>query len=403
MNSIGLLHALLSVTFAAGPSFAPDEANELAFPAQEAKFVQFVIMANSSGQPCVDELEVYGPEGQENLALSSKGAKATASSCLAGYPIHKIEHLNDGQYGNDYSWIAATGDVEWAQIELPSASKVAKVVFSRDRKKQFRDRMPLAIEVRLSLDGQTWKTACRAMPEGFAMPVVLPDPVTWEGLLRYAFLCEHRTWRRINAADHISPLRVARPAAPGGEPYWGRIARLDPTARSLVQMEEMIERLAAKGLEVSQEREQLGELRLRQGALAADSAPEANVEQALDEQALYLDARSAKRKLMFRDPDLEPLRRILFVKRHPYLASHNYSDILDSQFRPGGGICVLDIPRSGGRLEPSDAGLTTLFDGSQGIARDPIASFWVNALPVPGRVSRRKHNACSDVRMWCPA
>lgn len=370
MNSIGLLHALLSVTLAAGPSFLPDEPNELTFPAQEAKFVRFVIFANSGGQPCLDELEVYGPAGQENLALASKGAKPTASSCLGGYPIHKIEHLNDGRYGNDFSWIAATGDVEWAQIELPAASKVAKVVFSRDRKNQFRDRVPLVIEVRLSLDGQTWKTARRVMPAGFAMPVVLPDPVTPEGLLRYAFLCEHKTWGRINAADHISPLRVERPAMPGGEPYWGRIARLDPTARSLVQMEEMIERLADKGLEVAQEREQLAALRLRQTALADDPAPAAKVE-----QALYLDARSAKRQLMFRDPDLEPLERILFVKRHPYLASHNYSDILDSQFRPGGGICVLDIPRSEGRLEPSDAQLTTLFDGSEGIARDPIASF----------------------------
>jgi len=370
MNSIGLLYALFSVTFAAGPSFAPDEANELAFPAQEAKFVRFVILANSSGQPCLDELEVYGPQGQGNMALATSGAKASASSCLPGYRQHAIAHLNDGRYGNDYSWIAATGQVEWAQIELPSASKVAKVIFSRDREKRYRDRMPMAIEVRLSLDGRTWKTACRAMPKGFAMPVMLPDPVTWEGLLRYAFLCEHKTWRQINATDHISPLRVERPAVPGGEPYWGRIARLDPTARLLVQMEEMIERLAAKGLEVTQEREQLAALHRRQAALAADPATEATVE-----QSLYLDARLAKRKLMFRDPDLKPLERILFVKRHPYLASHNYSDILDSQFRPGGGICVLEIPRSQGRLEPSDAKLVTLFDGSEGIARDPIAGF----------------------------
>ena len=389
MNASGLLHALLSVTLVAGPSFAPDEANELAFPAQEAKFVRFVIMANSSGQPCLDELEVYGPQGQENLALATGRAKASASSCLPGYTQHAIAHLNDGRYGNDYSWIAATGQVEWAQIELPSVSKVAKVVFSRDREGRYRDRMPLAIEVRLSLDGQTWKTACRAMPAGFAMPVVLPDPVTWEGLLRYAFLCEHKTWRHINATDHISPLRVERPALPGGEPYWSRIARLDPTARSLVQMEEMIERLAAKGLEVSQEREQLASLRRRQATVAADPAPEATVE-----QALYLDARLAKRKLMFRDPDLKPLERILFVKRHPYLASHNYSDILDSQFRPGGGICVLEVPRSEGRLEPSDAKLVTLFDAGNGIARDPIASFDAetiffayrpNESPTPGQ------------------
>lgn len=150
MNAIGLLHALLSVTLAAGPSFAPDEANELVFPAQEARVVRFVISANSSGQPCLDGLEVYGPQGQENLARAAGGAKASASSCLPGYTQHAIAHLNDGRYGNDHSWIAATGQVEWAQLELPSAPTVAKVVFSRDREKRYRDRMPLAIEVRLA-------------------------------------------------------------------------------------------------------------------------------------------------------------------------------------------------------------------------------------------------------------
>ena len=53
--------------------------------------------------------------------------------------------------------------------------------------------------------------------------------------------------------------------------------------------------------------------------------------------ALYMEARLAKRRLMLRDPDLKPAQRILFAKRHPYLASHNYSDVLDSQFRSGGG------------------------------------------------------------------
>ena len=194
--------------------------------------------------------------------------------------------------------------------------------------------------------------------------------MTWDGLVRYAFLCERKTWQRISPADHISPLRVERPAVPGGPPYWGRIARLDPLARTLVLMEEMMARLAAKGLDVQEERSQLAELRRRQAALPAKAEPDAAAE-----ESLYLDARMAKRRLMFRDPDLAGLERILFVKRHPYLSSHNYSDILDSQFRPGGGICILEVPRVAGRLEPKDAKLVTLFDASHGIARDPIADF----------------------------
>ena len=112
-----------------------DKANAVAFPAQAAKFVRFVIHANTGEQPCIDELEVYGPDGKRNLALAKHGAKPSASSSLLGYPIHQIEHLNDGLYGNDHSWIAGTGNSgEWAQIELPKPAKVARVVFSRDRR-----------------------------------------------------------------------------------------------------------------------------------------------------------------------------------------------------------------------------------------------------------------------------
>ncbi len=245
--------------------------------------------------------------GRRTLPLATGGAKATASSCLPGYPIHQIAHLNDGVYGNSHSWIAASEDNEWAQIELPAPAKVSKIVFSRDRDGQYQDRMPLGLEVRLSLDGKTWKTAtvvkaanfaARPAPGGYVAPAPLPDPVTWNGLVRYAFLCERKTWQRISPADHISPLRVERPAVPGGPPYWGRIARLDPVARTLVLMEEMMGRLMAKGLDVKEERSQLVELRRRQAVLAAKADLDAAAE-----ESLYLDARTAKRRLMFRDPE----------------------------------------------------------------------------------------------------
>ncbi len=387
---VGLVVALVwlgaAAASGAAPDFDPGAPNEVKFPARDAKFVRVVILATSVAQPCIDELEVYGEDGKTNLALARLGAKATASSCLPGFPIHQVPHLNDGLYGNSHSWIAATAGKEWAQIELPAAAKVTKIVFSRDRERAFADRMPLSIEVQVSLDGQKWEKAAavkaanmaaRLGPQGPYVPAVaLPDPPTWDGLVRYAFLCERATWLRIDASDHLSPLRVERPASPGGEPYWGRIARLDPLERTLVQMEEMVARLAAKGLDVTRERQELAELRRRQKAIP----PATDTDEATDPgetaaDALYLDARLAKRRLMFRDPDLEPLGRILFVKRHPYLASHNYSDILDSQFRPGGGVCVLDIPRKDGRLEPAEAKLTTLFDATHGIARDPMADF----------------------------
>jgi len=356
----------------AGAPFFPDAGNELKFPARQARFIRLTINGSFGSQPCIDELEVYAEGGKENLSQAARGARATASSCLAGHDFHRIEHLNDGRYGNSYSWIAAGNRNEWAQIELPEPAVLDRVVFSRDREGRFTDRMPRSVEVLLSMDGNEWQSVCRE-----------PGTLTSKALLRYAFLCERVAWSRMNSTDHLSPLRVERPAYPGGEPYWGRVARLDPLERALVQMEEMTSRLEAKGLNVSAERDELVELRRRQAAPGGK-----------DNESLYIDARLAKRRLMFRDPDLEGLRRILFAKRHPYLASHNYSDVMDSQFRPGGGICVLDIPHRKGRLEPDEAKLTVLFDGSDGIARDPITDFASEKVyfayrpdksPIPGR------------------
>ena len=373
--------ALLTVTChpqigLAAVTFFPDAPNELSFPAHQARYVRLVIIAGSGSQVCIDELEVYGQGTQENLALASRGAKATASSCLSGYTIHRITHLNDGLYSNRRSWIAAGQVNEWAQIELPKAEQLTRVVFSRDREGQFRDRLPRIVEVHLSMDGHQWQTVCRVEGDlppapqyvGYVPPAELPKDLTWDALLHYAFVCERDTWSRMNATDHLSPLRVERPALPRGKPYWGRIAKLDALNRVLAQMEEMSERLAAKGLDVLIEKRELAELRNRQTKLAVAATDKTLADD------LYMDARLAKRNLMLRDPDLAPLQRILFAKRHPYLASHNYSDVLDSQFRPGGGICVLDIPRRA-RLVPSQAELTVLFDASEGIARDPVIDF----------------------------
>ena len=101
------------------------------FPAQQARFIRLDIRTTGGNtEPCLDELEVYGPGGPDNLALGARGAVASASSVLAGYAIHAVAHLNDGLYGNDHSWISATSGTAWAQIELPQAVQVARVVIS---------------------------------------------------------------------------------------------------------------------------------------------------------------------------------------------------------------------------------------------------------------------------------
>ena len=140
------------------PRVWSDRPNAVAFAEREARFVRMVVMATNADAACIDELEIYAPGGEKNLALAVDGAKASASSCIAGYPQHKIEHLNDGRYGNDRSWVAGNGPNPWAQIELSESKVIDKVVFSRDRKRQCSDRMPVHFAVQLSSDGQEWDT-----------------------------------------------------------------------------------------------------------------------------------------------------------------------------------------------------------------------------------------------------
>jgi hypothetical protein len=311
-----------------------DKANALTFAPTRARFLRIAILESENAQACIDELEVYGPDAGENLALAGRGAKANASSCLPGYAIHQVAHLNDGLYGNNHSWIAAGTGEEWAQIELAAPAVLNRVVISRDREGRYRDRLPVQFEIQLSLNAQQWITVCRV---GTRVP--LPASADWDAFLRYAFACEQASWSRIDPDP--------------------------PVTRVFKQMEAMLDRSAANGMDVSRERAELAAMRRR--AQPANDPGEAD--------EAYFEARLAKRRLFLRDPDLLPLRRILFVARHPYEPSHNYSDILDAQWRPGGGICVLELPSRGDRLEPSAGKVTRLFDAGQGVARDPVASF----------------------------
>ncbi len=361
--------AAAAADVAAGPSVVSIE-----FAPRTARFVRLLIRRAHAGQPCIDELEVYGPDRADNLALASRGAVARASSLLPGYAIHAVEHLNDGRHGNHHSWIAATAGEEWAEIELPAPATVARVGFSRDREGRFSDRQVLAAEALLSLDGHSWQTAATLTRAAADLPQPMPTltfpleelpEMTWAGAVTHAFLLERDTWRRIDATDYLSPLVNDRPATPGGPPCWGRLARMDPLARTLAQFAGLLDRLAPLGLDLARERAELAALQHQ----AADPAAAAS-------DALFLTARLAQRRLFFRDPRLAPLGRVLFAKRHPLQPSHNYSEHLDALFVPGGGVCVLHVPRDAdGRLDPARAVVETLVDGSAGIVRHPVADY----------------------------
>jgi len=123
------------------------------FPATSARYVRFTILATNQSQPCLDELEIFS--GNQNVALSSGGAKASSSGDFV-HPLHKLEHINDGRYGNARSWIASTVAGGWVQLELPGLHNIDRILWARDREGRYADRLATDYRIESSIDGQSW-------------------------------------------------------------------------------------------------------------------------------------------------------------------------------------------------------------------------------------------------------
>ena len=122
------------------------------FPTTKAKFVRFTIDSTNSSQPCIDELEIFS--GKDNVALASAGTIATSSGDFV-HPFHKLDHINDGLYGNTKSWIAA-GTTGWVQLEFPKVKNIDRIEWARDREGQFNDRLAVKYRIEVALDSSNW-------------------------------------------------------------------------------------------------------------------------------------------------------------------------------------------------------------------------------------------------------
>lgn len=141
------------------PSAARREAvnaqqNTESFPRKLVKSVRFHIEATNSGEPCIDELEIYS--GGRNVALNSQGATLSSSGNF-DHPLHKLEHLNDGLYGNSRSWIANSIKGSWVQIDLAKPYEIDRIVWQRDRDSRFKDRLAIDYRIEATEDGIHWK------------------------------------------------------------------------------------------------------------------------------------------------------------------------------------------------------------------------------------------------------
>jgi hypothetical protein len=124
----------------------------------QARFIRFNVAATNDGiEPCIDELEIYSAGARpRNMALASAGAKATASSVYPNSSIHRLEHLNDGRYGNGRSWISNEPGKGWVQIELPASVAINEIVWGRDREEQFKDRLAINYRIEVAERAGEW-------------------------------------------------------------------------------------------------------------------------------------------------------------------------------------------------------------------------------------------------------
>lgn len=133
-------------------------ANFESFAPVEARWLRMTISATNSGEPCIDELEVFSQE--RNVALASEGTRPSSSSALPGYPIHQLQHVNDGKHGNSHSWISNEPGSGWVQLEFIEPFLIDSIRWARDKEGRFGDRLATEYRFEVSLDGEHWREVC---------------------------------------------------------------------------------------------------------------------------------------------------------------------------------------------------------------------------------------------------
>ncbi|MCA9101677.1 MAG: DUF1553 domain-containing protein, partial [Planctomycetales bacterium] len=136
--------------------------NDEYFAPVDARFIRFTVAAtidDNLHEPCLDELEVFAVGSEpRNVALAATGTIATSSGNYSETGRHQLGHINDGRFGNEWSWISSERGGGWVQLELPRVERIDRIRWARDRERQYADRLPIDYRIEVSLDGVQWTT-----------------------------------------------------------------------------------------------------------------------------------------------------------------------------------------------------------------------------------------------------
>ncbi len=124
------------------------------------KRLRFSVRATNSLEPCLDEIEVYNTAGV-NVALASAGAKFTTSGDNVSPDRHEPRFINDGQYGNERSWMSSESGRGWVELEFAGEEEVVRVDWGRDRLGRYEDRLATDYVIEVG-EGAGWRVVADA-------------------------------------------------------------------------------------------------------------------------------------------------------------------------------------------------------------------------------------------------
>ena len=152
---------------------------------QYVRFTSHETIDDDRHEPCLDELEVIRTADEVNIALASHGTTATSSGNYSNTGRHQLPHINDGQYGNERSWISSQKGKGWVQLQFAQPESIHRIVWGRDRNRKFNDRLPVQYQIDVSLNGSDWTTVASSADR---VPMGTPHDAT----LDYA-RCKHNS------------------------------------------------------------------------------------------------------------------------------------------------------------------------------------------------------------------
>lgn len=151
------------------------------FPPAKVRHVRFTVLETNDLEPCLDELEVFDVSGS-NVALPALGTVATSSGDTVVADRHELRFVNDGHYGNSRSWMSNERGRGWVALEFAQEYEIDRVVWGRDREKQFTDRLATRYRIEIANASGDWRTVADASDRAPATPDAEPTAAVLAGL-----------------------------------------------------------------------------------------------------------------------------------------------------------------------------------------------------------------------------